>query len=48
MKSTAAPIKDTWSHEGHSYCCEGGGEQYYVPNKAAATVPSTSTASPMS
>lgn len=35
MKSTAAPIKDTWSNPGHSHYAEGGGTQYYVPNKSS-------------
>jgi RHS repeat-associated protein len=37
MKSTAAPIKDTWSDPGHSHRAEGGGDQYYVPNTSSAT-----------
>ena len=36
MQSTAAPIKDTWSHEGHSHYAEGGARQYYVPNDTTA------------
>jgi hypothetical protein len=36
MKSTAAPIKDTWSNRGHSHFAEGGAEQYYVPNQSSA------------
>jgi hypothetical protein len=38
LKSTAGPIKDTWSVEGHSYYAEGGADQYYVPNDTSAKV----------
>ncbi len=36
LTSTAAPINDTWSVEGESHPCEGGGQQFYVPNRAHA------------
>jgi RHS repeat-associated protein len=36
MKSTAAPIKDTWSVPESAYRAEGGGTQYYVPNTSSA------------
>lgn len=37
MKSTAAPIKDTWSNPGHGHYAPGGGSQYYVPNQSSAS-----------
>jgi hypothetical protein len=34
LKSTSAPIEDTWSLEGKSIPTEGGGSQIYIPKKS--------------
>jgi uncharacterized Zn-binding protein involved in type VI secretion len=36
LKSTAAPINDTWSVKEQAHATKGGGTQYYVPNRAHA------------
>jgi hypothetical protein len=46
MKTTAAPIKDTWSDPGHSHRAEGGADQWYVPNASSATPTPTPAPSP--
>ena len=46
MKTTAAPIKDTWSDPGHSHRAEGGGDQWYVPNTSSATPAKVPAATP--
>lgn len=38
LRSTAGPISDTWSAKGTPQPTTGGGTQYYIPNKDAATL----------
>jgi len=39
LRSTAAPVKDTWSVPGSPVQTEGGGRQYFVPNPSLFSGP---------
>jgi len=46
LKTTAAPIIDTWSDENNPYKTEGGGTQFNIPNKDSFTIKSVKPTKP--